>query len=140
MQWTARGGFTSGTPWLPMIDPERCNVEDQRGVAGSTLEQYRALIRLRRLLSGPVEVTAADAGYLSYRRGDTVVDLNLGDRPREVSQVGEVLYSTRLWSGDGRLDPAARWSRSPGVSCDGGRRRSCRTRRREGTTGAPSDL
>jgi alpha-glucosidase len=105
MQWTARGGFTTGTPWLPMIDPERSNVEDQQGVAGSTLEQYRALIRLRRLLSGTVEVTEAVFDYLSYRRDDMVVALNLGDRPREVLHVGEILYSTEPWSGDGCLGP-----------------------------------
>jgi hypothetical protein len=57
------------------------------------------------LLSGTVEVTEAVVDYLSYRRDDMVVALNLGDRPREVLHVGEILYSTEPWSGDGRLGP-----------------------------------
>ena len=43
MQWdaTPNGGFTSGTPWLPPVDPERRNVEAQRGDSASLLEHYR---------------------------------------------------------------------------------------------------
>jgi alpha-glucosidase len=48
MQWTAEGGFTDGTPWLPMVDPEARNVADQRDDPGSPLNLYRDLIARRR--------------------------------------------------------------------------------------------
>jgi alpha-glucosidase len=44
MQWDASGGFTSGTPWLPMVDPQTRNVDDQREDPGSLLNHYRNLI------------------------------------------------------------------------------------------------
>jgi alpha-glucosidase len=49
MQWdgTADGGFTTGTPWLPMVDPDRRNVADQRDDPGSLLNHYRELIARR---------------------------------------------------------------------------------------------
>ena len=49
MQWdaTPNGGFTTGTPWLPPVDPERRNVEAQRGDPASLLEHYRDLISRR---------------------------------------------------------------------------------------------
>jgi alpha-glucosidase len=105
MQWSPAGGFTDGTPWLPLIDPAACNVEDQLGTAGSTLEHYRALIRLRRRLRGPVEVLRAEADLLSFRREDACVTLNLGDDVREIGDVGAPLYATRPWAGGGHLPP-----------------------------------
>ena len=44
MQWDASptGGFTTGEPWLPPIDPAERNVEAQRGDPGSLLELYRS--------------------------------------------------------------------------------------------------
>jgi alpha-glucosidase len=50
MQWNAgrNGGFTTGRPWLPPVDPERRNVEAQRGDPASLLEHYRNLIARRR--------------------------------------------------------------------------------------------
>ena len=52
MQWGAapNGGFTTGNPWLPVVDPERRNVELQRGDPNSLLEHYRSLISRRRKL------------------------------------------------------------------------------------------
>jgi alpha-glucosidase len=49
MQWdgTPNGGFTTGSPWLPPVDPERRNVESQRGDPDSLLEHYRSLISRR---------------------------------------------------------------------------------------------
>lgn len=42
------GGFTTGTPWLPVKPPQRArNVAAQMGVAGSVLETYRALLSHR---------------------------------------------------------------------------------------------
>jgi alpha-glucosidase len=48
MQWDASGGFTTGTPWLPMVDPEKRNVAGQRDDPGSLLNHYRELIARRR--------------------------------------------------------------------------------------------
>ena len=51
MVWdgSANGGFTTGTPWLPVKAPQLArNVARQRGVAGSVLETYRALLAFRR--------------------------------------------------------------------------------------------
>src|SRR3954454_16554448 len=50
MQWdrSANAGFTTGTPWLPMVDPEACNVADQRDAPDSLLTLYRRLIAARR--------------------------------------------------------------------------------------------
>jgi alpha-glucosidase len=78
MQWdaSASGGFSSGTPWLPQVDPAERNVVDQRGVEGSMLELCRALISLRRKLDPGFELLEADPGVVSYRRGPYVVAVN----------------------------------------------------------------
>jgi alpha-glucosidase len=49
MQWdaTPSGGFTRGTPWLPLVDPAIRNVEAQRGDDRSLLALYRRLIAAR---------------------------------------------------------------------------------------------
>ncbi len=50
MVWdaTAQGGFTTGTPWLPIKPAQLArNVASQVGVPGSVLETYRALIAHR---------------------------------------------------------------------------------------------
>ena len=49
MQWdgSPTGGFTSGEPWLPPIDPAERNVEAQKGDSGSLLKHYRRLIAER---------------------------------------------------------------------------------------------
>ncbi len=51
MVWdaSAHGGFTSGTPWLPVKPPQLArNVAGQAGVAGSVLESYRQMLSFRR--------------------------------------------------------------------------------------------
>ena len=50
MQWDASpsGGFTSGTPWLPLVDPAQRNVEQQTQDPASVLTFYRRLLALRR--------------------------------------------------------------------------------------------
>ena len=49
MQWDASptGDFTSGTPWLPLVDPLQRNVADQRHDPSSLLSLYRLLIAAR---------------------------------------------------------------------------------------------
>ena len=83
---TANGGFTTGTPWLPVIDPAADNVADQERDPGSMLHLYRDLIALRRdTAAGTTELLDVDAAapdVLAFTRGDThVVALNLGDEP-----------------------------------------------------------
>jgi glycosidase len=50
MQWdrSPSGGFTTGAPWLPAVDPEERNVADQRDDPDSLLNLYRDLIARRR--------------------------------------------------------------------------------------------
>jgi alpha-glucosidase len=47
MQWTAAGGFTTGMPWLPVVDPAMRNVADQATDPASLLSLYRRLIAAR---------------------------------------------------------------------------------------------
>jgi alpha-glucosidase len=106
MQWDAEagGGFTTGEPWLPLIDAGERNVAAQEGEGGSMLELYRELIALRpRLGAGIVDIRARD-GVLSYRRGEHVVALNLGDEEAETAAGGELLLSTGS-AHRGRLAP-----------------------------------
>ncbi|MFM1877511.1 MAG: hypothetical protein RLZZ241_377 [Bacteroidota bacterium] len=51
MQWTGayQGGFTSGTPWLPVHENHKfLNVANQNHEPGSVLNHFRSLTRLRR--------------------------------------------------------------------------------------------
>ncbi len=54
MVWdgSAQGGFTTGTPWLPVKDAQAArHVASQSGAAGSVLETYRQMLALRRKLT-----------------------------------------------------------------------------------------
>lgn len=92
--WTADGpshGFnTTGASWLPLPDSwAGHSVAEESGVEGSTLEMYRAALRVRREASalgeGPLEWLDASEGVLAYRRqgenGSVIVVLNLTDAP-----------------------------------------------------------
>ncbi len=50
MQWdpSTGAGFTTGTPWLPIVDAETRNVADQSADPASLLSLYRRLIAARR--------------------------------------------------------------------------------------------
>ena len=50
MQWdaTPNGGFTTGKPWLQLVDPAIRNVADQRDDPDSLLALYRDLLAWRR--------------------------------------------------------------------------------------------
>ncbi len=105
MQWTPDGGFTSGDPWLPLADPSARSVEAQRGDPHSVLELHRALVRLRRDLSGPIEQLES-APALTYRRGRYLIALNLSDEEVVVPSGGErVLSTVGSRSPDARLAP-----------------------------------
>ena len=95
MQWdaTRNGGFTTGRPWLPPIDPERRNVEAERENPASLLELYRRLIALRRELAGDFQLLEAVPEVVSFRRGPHVVAVNTG--PGEVpAPRGEIVLAT----------------------------------------------
>jgi alpha-glucosidase len=108
MQWEAgpKGGFTSGEPWLPLVDPAQRNVVDQRDDPGSVLSLYRELIALQRTL--PEGFAAVDdvPGVVSFRRGDRLVAINLSGERRSVPG-GEVLLATTrdAIASDGLLAP-----------------------------------
>lgn len=113
MQWTAgTGGFTSGTPWLPPVDPEIRNVEDLRDDPDSILALYRELVRVRRELDGPPERFDADAGVLSFRRGRHRIAINTTAEQRPLAAAGapwleSVRGAVRVRAKGGELAPHA---------------------------------
>jgi alpha-glucosidase len=104
------GGFTTGTPWLPLAPDWRArNVATLRQDPRSILTLHRRLLALRRavpaLATGAIEVLAPDGDVLAYLRhgpgGPGLVALNLGSRPRTVQPPpglppGAVALSTAL--------------------------------------------
>jgi glycosidase len=97
MQWdgSPTGGFTTGEPWLPAVDPEDTNVEAQREDPGSTLTLVRDLLTLRRVLGAEIELLDAPSGVLSYRRGDHAVAVNTTGEERSSPLSGDVVLETR---------------------------------------------
>jgi alpha-glucosidase len=98
MQWDATGGFTTGTPWLPLVDPEERNVEGQRGDHGSALELYRRLLELRRGLGGGFRLLDGEPGVVTFERGRHTVAVNTTREPRTAPS-GEPVLATH--DGDG---------------------------------------
>ena len=96
MQWTPgpAAGFTTGVPWEPLqADSLTANVEAQEGDAGSILNLYRELIRLRAACPAlganagliPLETSApAAVAFLRQRVGGAaLIVANLGYEPLE---------------------------------------------------------
>ena len=110
MQWDASptGGFTTGEPWLPAVDPERTNVEAQREDPRSTLTLVRDLLTLRRVLADDIELVDAAPGVLAYRRGDHTIAINTTAEPQVAPLDGDLVLETAegAWRG-GRLSPHA---------------------------------
>ncbi|MGZ4256685.1 MAG: alpha-amylase family glycosyl hydrolase [Gaiellaceae bacterium] len=100
MQWDASptGGFTTGEPWLPPIDPAELNVEAQRGDPGSLLELYRKLIALRRELGDGFRLVDAEPGVVAFERGRHTVAVNTTAEPRR-GPAGEPLLATHQGEG-----------------------------------------
>lgn len=96
------GGFSPPgvATWLPMTDPDACNVEDQRADRGSPLWLVHDLLALRRrspdLSAGPYRTLPAPEGAWAYRRGtETTVALNLSGAPVRLDDLrGVVVIST----------------------------------------------
>jgi len=96
MQWdgSPTGGFTTGEPWLPAVDPGERNVEVQRDERASMLTLTRELIALRRELADGFELLEAAAGVVAYRRGHHAVAINTTGEARPAPLAGETVLST----------------------------------------------
>jgi alpha-glucosidase len=106
MQWDASptGGFTTGEPWLPAVDPRERNLEAQLDDFDSLLAFYRRLIELRRALGKGFRILDAEPGVLAYARGDHIVAVNTTAEPRS-APLGELVLATH--EGKGGLPPHA---------------------------------
>jgi alpha-glucosidase len=84
MQWdsTTTGGFTTGEPWLPAVDPAERNVEAQREDPGSLLELYRLLIEARKLLGDGFQLLDGFEGIVAFERSEHVVAINATAGPQ----------------------------------------------------------
>jgi len=110
MQWTgdSKGGFTTGEPWLPLIDPHLHNVADQRDDPDSMLALVRRLIELRRTLGPGLRLLDGAEGVLALERGHHVVAINTTAEPRPAPVASEVMLETAPGAlRDGRLAPHA---------------------------------
>lgn len=116
LPWSAEGpsyGFNdTGASWLPQPqDWGRFAAEQQEGVAGSTLEMYRAALsvrRERRLGRGGIEWLPAPEGVLALRNGGTAVVLNTTGEQVVLPVEGDVLVgSAAVPAPGGSLGPNA---------------------------------
>jgi len=100
MQWdaSAKAGFTTGEPWLPLVDPQERNVESQRGDTGSLLELYRHLVALRRTLGDGFRLVDAEPGVVAFERAGHTVAVNTTREPRTAPR-GEIVLATHAKTG-----------------------------------------
>ncbi len=115
--WTVGGdsfGFGPDGSWLPQpTDWGQLSVESQEGVPGSTLELYRAALRLRgEHLSGEgFEWLDWGAECLAFRRNGVGVVVNLGAEPVPIPD-GEILLSSADVAGGALPPDTAVWVRT----------------------------
>jgi alpha-glucosidase len=95
MQWDAspNGGFTTGRPWLPPVDPQERNAEAQRGDPASLLELYRRLLTLRSTLGEGFRALDSEPGVVAFERGGHTISVNTTGEPR-TAPVGEIVLAT----------------------------------------------
>jgi alpha-glucosidase len=109
MRWDGSdgGGFSSGTPWLPLgANGDERNVDKLKGDSRSLLSLYRQLIALRRreplLTAGDYRPIRSCNDILTYKRvgpqGEILVALNTNNEPRRLQWQGRgtMLLSTYL--------------------------------------------
>lgn len=97
-------GFSSAAGWLPQPSSyAELSRNSQEGKAGSTLELYRAALKLRKELAlGEGSFDWVEQGeVLSYQNGSTTISHNFGSQPSEVQ--GTILL--RSGNQDGPLQP-----------------------------------
>jgi glycosidase len=118
MQWdsTATGGFTSGEPWLPAVDPQERSVAAQHEDPDSLLHLYRRLLGLRRGLGGGFRLLDSAPGLVAFERGDHVVAVNTTGEQQPTPATGDLVLATSAdVLADRRLAPhAATIVRKPG--------------------------
>ncbi len=96
MVWTrngSHGGFTEGTPWLP-VPTEHLGyaVDVQDGVEGSLLEHYKTFLHFRKkyepLIKGVITFMDAPDDVMMFQRScsgeSLLVTINMGNKPVEV--------------------------------------------------------
>jgi alpha-glucosidase len=108
MQWdaTATGGFTTGVPWLPLIDPERRNVAGEDRDPASLLTFVRRVVEARRQLTGELRfLETEDEDVIAYARAEHAVALNLSGEPRRPPVSGGVVVATHPDVSGGALPP-----------------------------------
>ena len=107
MQWdgSPRGGFTTGRPWLPVVDPAERNVADQDRDSGSLLSFYRAAIALRPELAQELRFVDASPDVVAYERGEHVIAVNLAAEERSAPPAGEIVLHTHGRRDAARLGP-----------------------------------
>ena len=98
MVWddSPNGGFSrgNGKPWLPVKAPQLArNVASQQGVAGSVLEQYRAMLAFRHatpaLITGRTRFLDAPEPVLAFTRGEALLCVfNLSPQPCSLTVSG----------------------------------------------------
>ncbi|HTL39997.1 MAG TPA: alpha-glucosidase [Pseudolysinimonas sp.] len=135
VQWDdgANAGFSAGRPWIPVnANHTEVNAAEQRGRAGSVLEYYRELIRLRHdeplVIEGRFRLLAPDDPTLfAFERvgesGRLTVVANFSDEPRmaatlpaEIRQAGGRLVIGNLPVHDpAELAPWEAWVRRSDV-------------------------
>jgi glycosidase len=98
MQWDPGGGFTTGDPWLPLVDPETRNVADQQADPCSLLSLYRRLLELRRGLGREFRLLDAEPGVVAFERDGRTVAVNTTAEPRSAPE-GELLLATHPGEG-----------------------------------------
>lgn len=93
MPWDSsdNGGFTEGTPWLPVGDGITASVAEQESDPHSHLALVRQLVRARRSLGASIEFRDSPPDTIVMARGEHLVAVNLGDEPRPVPPAGELV-------------------------------------------------
>jgi alpha-glucosidase len=107
-------------PWLPQpAEWANLSADAQSGVSGSTLELYRAAVRLRRdhpgLAGEDLRWLPSPAGTLHFERGDGFrCALNLSDAPWALPAVATILLASEMpWTGLLAPDTAAWYAPRP---------------------------
>ena len=98
MPWSraANGGFSEGTPWLPVDTRRTIDVERQIVDRGSSLSLYRRLLHLRKTepalsIGSYVEIAQTESVLVYQRRYGSrqlQIMLNMGDTFREIPAAG----------------------------------------------------
>jgi alpha-glucosidase len=96
MQWdgSPKGGFTTGKPWLPAVNPAECNVADQRSDPASMLSLCRELIARRGRLGSDFALLDSPPGAVAFRRGEHLVAVNTTGEPEPLPAHGDAVLES----------------------------------------------